>query len=420
MFTLFEFIKALLLEFRGCFTSPSFLLFEMIVLTFLSRICSDASLVQVWRWQHLAKHWTNLHRLVRLYNWSSLSVANQTIRLLLRLFPDGEELYFVADTTDVERYSKKLPGVCRLWSVTLKRFVHAQRWLVISIIKPRDAGFSSFRCFGILPLLWTGTTKVTTLLKETMEKFQLPLKFKRYLIVDAGFSSVIPSGFELITRLRIDARVFLPPPLRRINRRGRPRKKGDREYLLSIFYRSRKRSIMLYRGQKMEVVVKRGLLVAQWGYRRALLLICRPLAHPDWRPAVIATTDVEMEPQRLLSLYGARTEIETLFQDIKTKAGFGKYRGNSQQAQQRFSQLVLIAQSINQIVAQKYPIDGIDLNELWRKKKNGRGFSQNQLRRILWSLHIANNIFHFFYPASEVDKNHPIKEQIFMRLCKMC
>ena len=58
-------INDFLAHFQPIFTAPSFLLFEMIIYTYLSRLCIDASLVQVWRWKQMTSHWTKLHRFVK-------------------------------------------------------------------------------------------------------------------------------------------------------------------------------------------------------------------------------------------------------------------------------------------------------------------------------------------------------------------
>lgn len=417
MFSAEGIIRDFFSQFQGFFNKQSFALFEIIVLTLLARYYQDASLVQVWRWQDYSKHWTNLHRFLRRYKWQSLTLTNVLLNFLIRLFKLSV-LYFVADTTLCERYSLRLPCVFKRWSPKLRRYAYVQEWVVVSLLIPRRDKPAEFRCCGLMAALWEKTQKATLLLQERLSWLKFPHWCKPYLIVDAALNSVVPEGWELVTRLRRDARLYGEPPQYRPGKRGRKPRKGKRYYAEDVFNKAEEKVILAYRGQEIKVVV-RYWRVHQWGYRPALVLICQPVAHPEWRPIVLATTDVEMTPQRLLNLFSARLEMEALFQDVKKNGAFGKYRGKKKIAHERFSTLVLLSQSLKQLIAEKADLPGIDLNEPWRKRENPHSLSPNQLRRVLEAHHLSERIIQLLSPHGEMQKIPTFGEQIFQTLVKI-
>ncbi|MEA3421638.1 MAG: transposase [Acidobacteriota bacterium] len=410
-------LKDFLNHFQPYFSAPSFLFFKMIVLSFLSRLYVDASLVQVWRWKSMDKHWTNLHRFVKCYKWHTPLLANALLRWLIRRF-GIQELYFVADSTDVERYSKKLPAVCRLWNTKLRRYAMSQKWMVIGLLIPSSPDLSQFICCGLLPLLWDKSKKITELLMDGLCLLDLPASMKKYLVVDSGLSSVIPEGWHIITRLRKNVAVFNPPPARTKGKRGRPRKKGKKRHILRTFSRAKDAQILRYRRQDVRVVARRWL-VRQWGYKPSLILICQLVNRPDWKPIVLGTTDTEMNPQKLLDLYAARLNIETLFQYVKTKSGFGKYRGKTHEAHERVAQLVLVSHTLKEVMLSTPDMPKIDQNEPWYKgRKDGRK-TTGQLRRLMEAWFYAGIFEQFLSEEGKMDKIHHVKERFSKKMARI-
>jgi len=404
-------------HFQPIFTAPSFLLFEMIVHTYLSRLCIDASLVQVWRWKEMVKHWTNLHRFVKGYKWHTPLVANALLRWLIRYFK-LKDLYFVADSTDVERYSRKLPAVFKLWNTKLRRYAFSQKWIVIGILVPQSTDLVQFLCCGLLPLLWDKSKKIPNLLLEGLSWMDLPACVHPYLVVDSGLSSVIPEGWNIITRLRRNVALFDPPPTRRKAKRGRPRKKGKKRSPFHTFYCARDVKILQYRGQRVKVVARKWL-VRQWGYKPALILICQLVNRPNWKPIILGTTDTEMDPQKLLNLYAARLDIETLFQDVKTKSAFGKYKGKKHEAHERLAQLVLVSHTLKQVLLSRPNMANVDQREPWYKGRKDGKKSTGQLRRLLEANFFADIFMQFVFKEIKVDKIHHFKEPIFEKVAQI-
>ncbi len=344
-------------------------------------------------------------------------MANVLLRWLIQHF-NLNELYFVADSTDVERYSKKLPCVFKLWNTKLRRYAHSQKWMVIGLLIPADPNYSQFICCGLLPLLWDKSKKITELLYDGLSWLDLTALIKKYLVVDSGLSSVIPEGWHIITRLRKNVAVYDPPPTLAKKKRGRPRKKGKKRHILHTFSRAKDAQILRYNGQDVRVVA-RYWLVRQWKYKPALILLCRLVNRPNWKPIVLGTTDIEMDPQKLLNLYAGRFEIETLIQDVKTKSGFGKYRGNKQVAHERVAQLVLVSHTLKQVILSTPNFPKIDQNEPWYKGRKDGQKTTGQLRRLLEAKFHADIFEQFLSKECKVDKIHDFKEQFLRRMAQI-
>ena len=126
-----------------------------------------------------------------------------------------------------------------------------------------------------------------------------------------------------------------------------------------------------------------------------------------------------MSPQTLLNLYSPRLEIERLFQDVKKNGAFGKYRLKKRVAHERFNNLVLLSQSLKQLIAEKGEITAIDLNEPWRKRKDAYSLSPNQLRRVLEAYHLSEKIMQLLPVREKMQKIPFFKERIFQGLAKI-
>jgi hypothetical protein len=162
-------------------------------------------------------------------------------------------------------------------------------------------------------------------------------RLSRYLAVDAFFSkkgfvdTVRQSGLWLVSRLRSDAVVFLPPPERRAGQKGRPRKYGDR-----LDYRSpdavqaqlplleRTEQALVYGGLVRVKALDRLVQLCavfeadgKGGYRKAKLYLC---------------TDPAFDPARIWPCYRRRFGIEFLFRDGKQHTGLQHCQSRQPQA----------------------------------------------------------------------------------------
>ena len=66
---------------------------------------------------------------------------------------------------------------------------------------------------------------------------------------------------------------------------------------------------------------------------------------------IFFSTDITLDPARLLELYGARFQIEQLFAEVKTYGGFSDCRQRNFNAIRRHALLSLLSHSLLQLLA---------------------------------------------------------------------
>src|SRR3712207_4466197 len=207
------------------------------------------------------RHFVNYHRILSRAVWSPRSGASILLRLLVDAFvPDDPIVIAVDDTIERRRGRRiKAKGIYR------------------DPVRSSDAHFvktSGLRWMSLMllaPIPWAGRTwalPVRTALAPS-ERFcrerglrhktlldwgrQMALQARRWLprrdlilVTDSGFSALLflgamrRAGITTITRLRLDAALYEPPPVRLPGTMGRPRRQGARLPTLSEVLADRK------------------------------------------------------------------------------------------------------------------------------------------------------------------------------------
>ena len=126
-----------------------------------------------------------------------------------------------------------------------------------------------------------------------------------------------------------------------------------------------------------------------------------------------------MNPQKLLNLYAARLDIEALFQDVKTKSGFGKYRGKKKEAHEKVAQLVLVSYTLKQILLSIPGIPNVNQKEPWYKGRKDGKKTTGQLRRLMGAKFLSDLFMQFVSEDMKLDKLDHFKEQIFRRIAQI-
>jgi DDE superfamily endonuclease len=196
---------------------------------------------------------TNYHRVLNRNRWSSRATAKRLLRLLLGTFvPDGPVIIGIDETIE-RRWGPKIKarGIYRD-PVRSSRghFVKASglRWISVMLLAPVPwAG----RVWA-LPFL-TALAPSERFAREqgcrhkklTDWARQLLLLLARWLperrliaVADSSYAAIellaaLCGRLTMITRLRLDARLFDPPPPRRPGTMGRPRVSGARQPTLA-------------------------------------------------------------------------------------------------------------------------------------------------------------------------------------------
>jgi DDE superfamily endonuclease len=154
------------------------------------------------------------------------------------------------------------------------------------------------------------------------------------VVADASFSGVgliaaLRRHACLVTRLRIDARLFAPAPPRRPGQRGRPRLKGRRLPGLKAALAapdtvwSRVIVTEWYGGRPRELEVTSDTAI--W-YNSGLppapirwVLVRDPSGERE--PQAFLSTDLAAEPERILGWFVSRWRMETTFQEVRAHLG---------------------------------------------------------------------------------------------------
>jgi len=137
-----------------------------------------------------------------------------------------------------------------------------------------------------------------------------------------------------ITRLRLDAVLYEPAPPRRPGQIGRPRLKGERLSNLSVVAEDPKTvwkstTLANWYGET-ERTVEIASETAVW-YSTGLfavpmrwVLIHDP--HEEFKTQVLLCTDLEADPQKFVSWFVTRWQLEVTFQEVRRHLGFETQR----------------------------------------------------------------------------------------------
>jgi hypothetical protein len=234
------------------------------------------------------------------------------------------------------------------------------------------------------------------------------------LAVDAFFSkrdfadAVHDSGLWLLSRLRSDAVVYLPPPPRAAGQKGRPRKYGDR-----LDYRSPQATAgqLPLLEQTEHALVYGGLVRVKALDRLVQLCVVFETKSDQAKSAgtedtygkarLYFCTDPEFDPQKIWPYYRRRFGIEFLFRDGKQHTGLT--HGQSRQPQAIAYQFnmslttVSVARAAQVLQADKAQADKTPIPV----------FSMADVKTRQHNQHLIDSIFDLFANCPNLNKNHP-------------
>ena len=296
-----------------------------------------------------ASGFAGYHRVLNRARWSGLAVARRLLLLLLAAFaPDGPVVVAVDDTLE-RRWGRRIRarGIYRD-PVRSSRghFVKASglRWLSVMLVAPVPWAGRAWA----LPFLTMLAPSERYCRERRMRHKRLTdwarqalLQAARWLpgrrivaVADSSFAALELLGavrrrMAVVTRLRLDARLFAPPPPRTPRTIGRPRLVGER--LPTLAQRLGDRHTRWHR-----------LVVAGWyGGKDRLVEVCAGTAlwhHPglpvvplrwvmvrdpfeEFRPQAFLCTDLEAEPAQILGWFVRRWATEVTFAEVRRHLG---------------------------------------------------------------------------------------------------
>lgn len=380
-------LVALLGEFVNCFTTPGFAHFTHFILAHAAlwggpHCVTETLRVTLW---HRAKHWTAPYVFLKRGRWSCAAVSRRLLGLVLGALgvaPDAP-LVVAIDDTLVKKWGRRFFGLGCYPDPTDKnpgasrRRVWGLCWVVLGLLVERRP--ARWFCFPLAALLfvpraacgggWPFASKIE-LAGRLLDR--LAQGGRRMVLVVDNLYAKTPlatrPGVTLVSRLRSNAALYEPPPPRRPGQRGAPRKRGAKVSARALWRRcSRRRTLRLrLYGKTVTLRAWVGVVIPSRTLGEAPILAVIFPQRSGKKMNVFFTTDLTLDPVRLLELYAARFKIEDAFDELKTHGGLGDCRQRSFRAHKRHVTLCLVAYSLLRLLSLTLPrADRIEIEPWW-------------------------------------------------------
>ena len=219
-----------------------------------------------------------------------------------------------------------------------------------------------------------------------------------YLVVDSAYAgrTVLedrPSNVQVVSRLRLDAALYAPPPPRRPGQKGRPRCRGERLPSLSQrIARCRRwtslRLVLYGRAVSPRIFT----LDALWyGALRSQLVRIVVVRDPSRRrrDEAFFSTDLTQDPAFILQTYARRWTLEVTFHDSKQHLGFGQAQNQTPHAVTRTAPFAGVVYSLVLLWAAAHLERGGSLSWIvrpWYRTKTAVAFADllSALQQEIW------------------------------------
>lgn len=309
------------------------------------------------------------HRLLNYVGWSALKGASILFKILLKCVPKGSRPVIFIDETLERRKGKKIKekGLYRDAVASTKSNVvnaYGLKWLVMSL----SVRFSFVKRTFALPFFTvlepssrcnqqqkkrhkTTMNWACQMVKQVIRWIpQIPF----ILVGDGGFATgelawtCLSHQITLISRLKMNARLFDFPPEVMPGKRGRRAKKGNRfanfTQMLEIQDLGwQEAEVMGYGGQKKAVCYLTN--TSLWGvdgYEPVPIrwvLVIDPAG--QLAPLPLMSTDINLSAEEIIALYIERWSIEVTFQEVREHLGVETQRQWSEKAIQRTTPVLM-------------------------------------------------------------------------------
>lgn len=334
------------------------------------------------------RHFQNFHRVLNRDYWSGLGAAKILLGWLVRLFvPTGPVVIGGDDTLERRRGAHiAAKGIYRD-PVRSSRsfFVKASglRWLVLGVLVPVPfaRGVWALPFLGLLCPSERYDQGRHRRHRTLQERALIALRLvRRWLpgrqivaVLDSAFAtleclhSCVSEGIQMVTRLRLDAALYDPAPVRKPHQRGAPRKKGERQPTLqqrltdpstlwqrvkiAHWYRQGPRVVEMTSGTGVwyhpgkPVVPLRFVLVRPLKKQGK-----RPTA--TFEPQAFLCTDLQASPVQIVEWYIQRWPLEVTFEEARAHLGLETQRQWNGKAIERTTPLLLGLYSLVALVGQ--------------------------------------------------------------------
>ena len=423
--------SALLTAFRPCFTAPSHLNFVSIVSgwvhclgrrTITAVALASGALSQ--------RHISVFHRFFGRARWQLDSLGHVLFRLALAVLPADQPLLVLVDDTLTRKGGKRISHAAMhhdpLLSTARKPFFsYGHVWVTLALWLPSPLGEGRGFALPLLFRLYSSSKRGGQMdapsrpskrkpASEDAAKVRLTkLELAReiigvlagwaegrtiYVVADSAYAGRTlleqrPEGVHMISRLRMDAALWTPPPLRQHGQCGRPRRRGSRLPTPQAMAVARTSwhhlPVQLY-GRNLVTQVFG--LTALWyvALREAPLriVVVRDPAGRR-RDEAFFCTDTSVHPSFILESYARRWSLEVAFRDAKQHLGLEDAQNQTDQAVQRTAPMALLIYGLVMLWSVERVAEGEELTWLrrpWDRRKTAPSFRDLliSLRREAW------------------------------------
>lgn len=325
------------------------------------------------------KKFQKYHRVLNRVKWSTLAASRRLLGLLVDAFaPDGPLVMALDDTIERRRGAKiAAKGIYRdPVRSSHSHFVKASglRWLCLMLVAPIPWAKRCWAlpfCSVLAPSERYYLERGRRLNKLTDRARQMLLMLKRWLpersivvVADSSFAALellaaVRSKLCVVTRLRLDAALYDPPPARAPGARGRPRLKGKRQPTLITRLESeatiwQRVTLSQWYGQGNKTVeIATGN--AAWYSKSKPVVPLRWVLVRDPQGKLTAQaflcTDEAAEPEQILAWFICRWQIEVTFEEARAHLGMETQRQWSAPAIARTTPAILALYSLVTLAA---------------------------------------------------------------------
>jgi len=330
------------------------------------------------------KRFHRYHRVLSRANWSSREASRVLLGSLVEAFvPEGPLVVGVDETLERRKGKKIAPkGIYRdPVRSSHSHFVKASglRWVCVTLLAEVPwAGRTWALPFlsALAPSERYAEEKGKRHKPLTEWAWQLLLLVRRWhpkrgivAVADSTYASLklldrcrrLSNPITFITRLRLDAALYEPAPLRYPGQLGRPRLKGSRLPNLSeiaeepdTIWKSIAVANWYGEAQRSVEVVSRTAIWYSTGLPAVPLrwvLIRDP--HEEFETQALLCTDLEADPERIVSWFVRRWQMEATFQEVRCRLGFETQRQWSDLAIRRSAPALLSLFSVVALLAHR-------------------------------------------------------------------
>ena len=369
---------------------------------------------------HGERRFCRYHRVLSRAIWSSREASRVLLGLLVEAFAPEGPLVLGVDETLERRQGKKIAAKGIYRDPVRSSHTHfvktsALRWVCVTLLV-RIPWASRVWALPFLSALARSERYAGEQGKRhkklTEWAAQLLLLVRRWhpereivAVADGTYSSLklldrcrsLRKPITFITRLRLDAALYEPAPPRRPGQIGRPRLKGGRLPNLSVvaedpttdwtpivvaeWYSTEKRTVEMVSATAVWHSTGLPAVPLRW------VLIRDPRG--EFAPQALLCTDLHAEPERIISWFVRRWQMEATFQEVRQRLGFETQRHWSERAIQRTAPALLALFSVVALFAHQRMAQegsGVVRQTAWYDKRHPTFSDALALvRRQLWA-----------------------------------